>query len=70
MKIANKDSFLNITNSISNTNKKIFNETKPNFRKTNYDSNLFKKLFIKNTGERDNNGYKRIKHKFGKITNQ
>ena len=62
LKNANKDSFLNIPNSISNTNKNIFNETKPNFRKTSYDSNLFKKLFIKNTGERDNNGYKGIKH--------
>ena len=62
LKNANKDSFLNITNSISNTNKNIFNEIKPKFRKTSYDSNLFKKLFIKNIGERDNKGYKRIKH--------
>ena len=62
LKNANKDSFLNITNSISNTNKNIFNEIKPKYRKTSYDSNLFKKLFIKNIGERDNKGYKRIKH--------
>ena len=63
LKNANKDSFLNITNSNSNNNKNIFNEKKPNYRKTSYDSILFKKLFIKSTGERDNKGYNRIKHK-------